>query len=56
MEIFLREYGETLGVDKVKRQFVVYGRDRKERLRIPVHKVDYINITSGNKVTTNSLF
>jgi CRISPR-associated protein Cas1 len=56
MEIFLREYGETLGVDKVKRQFVVYGKDRSEKLRLPVHRVDYINITSGNKVTTNALF
>jgi hypothetical protein len=50
MEIFLKEYGETLGVDRVKRQFVVYGKDRKERLRVPVHRVDYINVTSGNTV------
>jgi hypothetical protein len=28
MEIDLKEYGETLGFDRVKREFVVYGKDR----------------------------
>ena len=56
MEIFLREYGETLSFDRVKRQFVVYGKDRAERLRIPVNRVNYIKITSGNKLSSNALF
>jgi CRISPR-associated endonuclease Cas1 len=56
MEICLKEYGETLSFDRVKREFVVYGKDRSEKVRVPVHRVDYINITSGNKVSTNALF
>ncbi len=47
MDITLKEYGETLGVDRVKREFVLYGKDRSEKQRLPVHSVDHISITSG---------